>query len=48
MKTFKPDQLVLVRENDTQVWRVTTRERAGTCFWHYCESLRKHFAVPKE
>ena len=23
MQTFEPDQLVLVRENDTQVWRLT-------------------------
>lgn len=35
-------------DNDNGFACDNERERAGTCFWHYCEPLRKHFTVPEE
>ena len=35
-------------DNDNGFACDNERERAGTCFWHYCEPLRKHFTIPEE
>ena len=34
-------------DNDNGFACDNERERAGTCFWHYCEPLRKHFNIPE-
>lgn len=34
-------------DNDNGFACDNERERAGTCFWHYCEPLRKHFTIPE-
>lgn len=35
-------------DNDNGFACDNERERAGTCFWAYCEPLRKHFTIPEE
>lgn len=35
-------------DNDNGFACDNERDRAGTCFWAYCEPLRKHFTIPEE
>ena len=35
-------------DNDNGFACDNERERASTCFWAYCEPLRKHFTIPEE